>query len=128
MLCRGGGLLYVDMEAVKNSCYGFLGEYTVTKSVYPQSGTINFKKKIVVYDYVHFLKTGENKISEGWQIYSEYGGILTLLKYNYSFRARYEYVEQIQNHMPTQQKIVEPIIMDDNPQLYEELKQNASWL
>ena len=123
----GGGLVYVDMEAVKNSCYGFLGEYIVTKSVYAQSGTINFKKKIVVYDYVHFLKTGENKISEGWQI-SESGRILTFVKQGHSFRARYEYVKQIQNHMPTPQKIVEPIIMDDNPQLYEELKQNASWL
>ena len=116
------------MEAVKNSCYGFLGEYMVSKSIYPQSGFIDIRKEIVVYDYVHFLKTGKNKISEDWYIYLDYGGILTLLKYNYSFRARYNPVTSTKQHSALKQDIVTPLITEDNPQLYEEIKQNASWL
>ena len=128
MLCGGGGsqgLQYVDIEAAKNGGYGYLQ---------PNNYFSLNDNDLYVCDYVKFLKTGNgNPIMVGisdWRITNKQSEspfntaiVLTFthITSGFSFRAS---LKQINRPWTVQRML----ITEDNPQLYEELKQNASWL
>ena len=152
MLCGGaGGLLYVDMEAVKNSCYGFLSGFSYNKlSFFPNQFLSIQGVGFTISDYVIYQKNKQHITSSGWQwtgVQSNPSGrvakngndlmvygvnsvasascYLTFSKQGYSFRAKLHLEYKASKFS---WKIEETLVLGDNPQLYEELKQNASWL
>ena len=150
MLCGGGGLVYVDMEAVKNSCYGFLSGFSYNKLTFLFNRFLWIQGVgFTISDYVIYAKNGQHITSSGWQWTGFEGDAnkiirsgnnlaliavnnvgsascyLTFSKQGYSFRAKLHLEYKASKF---RWKIEETLVLGDNPQLYEELKQNASWL
>ena len=143
MLCGGGGLQYVDETAVKNSCYGYLAGYNL--SYVGGSSNLTPRNEYDIGDYVKYLKTGNGDVKgyasgggvgigqqPAWRITKSEGasGGKTILTFThnlgYSFRA---IVYWKRYSISSGEWVVDRgLITEDNPQLYEELKQNASWL
>ena len=147
----GGGLLYVDMEAVKNSCYGFLSGFSYNKlTFFPNQFLAIQGVGFTISDYVIYQKNKQHITSSGWQWTGFEGDAnkvvrnrnnlllitvngntgsgscyLTFSKQGYSFRAKLHLKYKASKF---RWKIEETLVLGDNPQLYEELKQNASWL
>ena len=138
----GGGLLYVDMEAVKNSCYGYLAGYN--RRYVGGSSNLTQRFEYDIGDYVSLLKTGNGNVKgyasgggagiqkRDWNItdskQTEKDKYIITFTHNlgYSFRA---IVYWKRYSISSGEWLVDrSLITEDNPQLYEELKQNASWL
>ena len=67
ILCGGGGLLYVDMEAVKNSCYGFLSGF-MYKNLPFLTNRILWIQGVgfTISDYVIYQNNKQYITSSGW--------------------------------------------------------------
>ena len=136
------------MEAVKNSCYGFLSGFSYNKLTFLSNRFLWIQGVgFTISDYVIYAKNGQRITSSGWQwtgfeankiirsgnnlalIAGNNVGsascYLTFSKQGYSFRAKLHLEYKASKFS---WKIEETLVLGDNPQLYEELKQNASWL
>lgn len=138
----GGGLTHVDIDKAKNGGYGYLAYYNLR--LVGGSGTQGRRQEYGIGDYVKYLKTGNGNvkpyasgsvgmmIKPDWfptnsQATSDGKTIMTFThKLGYSFRA---IVYWKRYSISSGEWVVDRgLITEDNPQLYEELKQNASWL
>ncbi|MCL9820586.1 hypothetical protein NCR96_02330 [Helicobacter sp. 14348-15] len=132
LMLAGGGLQYVDMEAVKNGYYGYLHSY-YERIVGGGNGSMETRYEYYIGDYVRLLKTGygnpkfytSDKNGGDWKITNRQQGGLTFthITSGYSFRASLK-----RQSLNKPLEIDRELITEDNPQLYEEIKQNASWL
>ena len=139
------------MEAVKNSCYGFLSGFRYNELTYIRNRFLWIQGVgFTISDYVIYQKNKQHITSSGWQwtgfegdtrkvaragndlvlfTPQTYIGIascyLTFSKQGYSFRAKLH----LEFKNPKfKWKIEETLVLGDNYELYKEITANASWL